>query len=80
MSHSVLIKLCFDQYAGIKGVDDEAIVVTDARFYATARQAIEKLKAGERPAPLTIVVRSRHFLAGFCDLDLLGDLVQVELF
>lgn len=78
MSHSVLIKLCFDQYAGIKRVDDEAIVVTDARSYAAARQAIEKLKAGERPAPLTIVVRSRHFFAGFYDLDLLGDLVQVE--
>ena len=78
MSHSVLIKLCFDQYAGIKNVDDEAIVVTDVQSYAAARQAIEKLKAGQRPAPLTIVVRSHHFFAGFYDLKLLGDLVQAE--
>jgi len=78
MSHSVLIKLYFDQYAGLRNAGDEAIVVTDAQSYAVARQAVEKMKAGERPAPLTIVVSSRHFYPGFHDLNLLGDLVQVE--
>ena len=76
MNHPVLIKLYFDQYAGLGDVGDEALAVTDAQSYAAARQAIEKMKAGERPAPLTIVVRSRHFLKGFHDLPLLGDLVQ----
>ena len=76
MNHPVLVRLYFDQYAGLKGVGDEAIVVTDAQSYAAARQAIEKVKAGEKPAPLTIVVCSRHFLKGFHDLPLLGDLVQ----
>lgn len=78
MDRPVLVKLYFDQYAGLSDVGDEAIVVTDARSYADARRAIEEMKAGERRAPLTIVVRSRHFFAGFYDLDLLGDLVQVE--
>jgi len=77
MNHPVLVKLYFDQYAGLKDVSDEAIVVTDAQSYAAARQAIEKMKAGERPVPLTIIVRSRHFLAGFHDLNLLSDLVQI---
>lgn len=78
MNHPVLVKLYFDQYAGLKDVSDRAIVVTDAQSYAAARQAIEKVKAGERPAPLTIIVRSRHFRAGFHDLTLLGDLAQVK--
>jgi hypothetical protein len=77
MNYPVLVKLYFDQYDGLKDVFDEAIVVTDAQSYAAARQAIEKVKAGERPAPLTIIVRSRHFLTGFHDLTLLRDLVQV---
>ena len=77
MNHPVLVKLYFDQYAGLKGVGDEAIVVTDAQSYAAARQAIEKVKAGEKSAPLTIIVRSRHFFMGFHDLLLLGDLVQI---
>jgi len=78
MNHPVLVKLYFDQYAGLKDVGHEAIVVTDAQSYAAARQTVEKMKAGERPAPLTIIVRSRYFLTGFHDLDLLGDLVQVK--
>ena len=78
MNHPVLVKLYFDQYAGLASIGDEAIVVTDAQSYAAARQTIEKIKAGEKPAPLTIIVRSRHFLTGFHDLDLLGDLVQVK--
>ncbi len=78
MNHPVLIKLYFDQYAGLKDVSDEAIMVTDAQSYAAARQAIEKVKAGERPAPLTIIVRSRHFRAGFHDLTLLEDLAKVR--
>jgi len=77
MNHPVLIRLYLDQYAGSKGVGDEAIVVTDVQSYAAARQAIEEVKAGEKPAPLTIVVRSRHFFTGFHDLSLLGDLVQI---
>ena len=77
MNHPVLVKLYFDQYAGLEDVGDEAIVVTDAQSYAAARQAIEKVKAGEKPAPLTIIVRSRHFFTGFHDLLLLGDLVQI---
>jgi len=77
MNHPVLVRLYFDQYAGLKNVSDEAIVVTDAQSYAAARQAIEKVKAGQRPAPLTIIVRSRHFLVGFHDLSLLSDLVQI---
>ena len=76
MNHPVLIRLYFDQYAGLKDVGDEAIVVTDVQSYAAARQAIEKVKAGEKPAPLTIIVRSRHFFMGFHDLILLGNLVQ----
>ena len=78
MNHPVLVKLYFDQYAGLKDVGHEALVVTDAQSYAAARQTVEKMKAGERPAPLTIIVRSRYFLTGFHDLDLLGDLVQVK--
>jgi hypothetical protein len=76
MKHPGLIKIYFDQYASRKGVDDEAIIVNDVQSYAAARQAIEKMKAGEISAPLTIIVRSRHFSAGFHDLILLGDLVQ----
>lgn len=77
MNHPVLVKLYLDQYAGLKDVSDAAIVVTDTQSYAAARQAIEKMKAGERAAPLTIIVRSRHFLAGFHDLNLLGDLAWI---
>jgi len=78
MNHPVLVKLYFDQYAGLGDIGDEAIVVTDAQSYAIARQAIEEMKAGENPAPLTIIVRSRRFLMGFHDLNLLGDLVQIK--
>jgi len=77
MNHPILVRLYFDRYAGLKGVGDEAIVVTDVQSYAAARQAIEKVKSGEKPAPLTIIMRSRHFFTGFHDLLLLGDLVQV---
>jgi len=76
MKHPVLIKIYFDQYVSRKGVDDEAIIVNDVQSYAAARRAIEKMKAGEVGAPLTIIVRSRHFSLGFHDLILLGDLVQ----
>ena len=78
MNHHVLVKLCFNQYAELGDIGDEAIVVTDAQSYTIARQAIEKTKAGENPAPLTIIVRSRRFFMGFHDLELLGDLVQTK--
>ena len=77
MSHPVLVKLYFDQYAGLQDIPDGAIVVTDAQSFAAARQAIEKMKAGEVPGRLTILVRSRQFLTGFHDLEPLGDLVQI---
>jgi hypothetical protein len=77
MSHPVLVRLYLDQYAGLEDVDDQAVVVTDVPSYAAARRTIEEVKAGERRAPLTIVVRSRHFFAGFHDLGLLGDLAQI---
>lgn len=75
MNHHVLVRLYFDQYAGLKDASDEAIIVNDAPSYAAARHAIERMKAGERPAPLSIIVRARQFFAGFHDLLLLGDLV-----
>ncbi len=78
MNHPVLVSFYFDQYAGLEDVGDEAIVVTDAQSYAAARQAIEEMKAGERAAPLTIIVRSCHFFTGFHDLALLEGLVQIK--
>jgi hypothetical protein len=73
----MLVKLYFDEYAGLREVDDRAIVVADVQSYAAARQAIEALKSGESAGPLIIIVRSRHFVMGFHDLTLLGDLVQI---
>jgi len=77
MNHPVLFRLYTDPYAGLEGIDDQALVVTDAPSYAAARRAIEEVKDGERPAPLTIVVRSRSFFAGFRDLALLGGLASI---
>jgi hypothetical protein len=77
MKRPVLVNLYFDQHSGLENVADEAFVVVDAQSYATARRAIEKMKAGEIPAPVTIIVRSRSFFGGFHDLSLLGDLAQV---
>jgi hypothetical protein len=77
MTHSVVARLYFDPYSGLDGLSDEAIIVTDAKSYAAARQAIEAAKAGEIALPLTIVVRSKHFAAGFHDLALLRDLVEI---
>jgi hypothetical protein len=78
MKHPVLVKLYYDQYAGLGDVDNAALIVTDALSYAAARQSIERMKAGDIPAPLTIIVRSRRFFTGFHDLALLGNLVETR--
>ncbi len=75
--HSVLVKLYLDEYAGLREADDKAIIVADVQSYAAARQAIEQLKSGVGAGPLVIIVRSRHFVMGFHDLTLLGDLVHI---
>lgn len=77
MSKHPLIKLYFDLYGALPDTDAQALVVVDLPSYAAARQAIEALKAGERPAPLTIVVHSRHFMGGFHDLRLLEPWVEI---
>lgn len=77
MSKFVLIKLYLDPYRALHDTDEQALLVNDVPSYAAARQAIEMLKAGERPAPLTIVVCSRHFLDGFHDLSLLEPWVEI---
>lgn len=76
MTQPILVELYFDQYSGLKDVGVEVVVVIDVESYAAARQAIEKVKAGERSAPLTVIVRADRFFMGFHDLALLGDLVQ----
>lgn len=77
MKQPILVRLYFDQYAGLETADRQAIVVSDTPSYAIARRAIEEMKGGVLAAPLTIVVRSRHFLTGFHDLTQLGDLAEI---
>lgn len=76
MKQPVLIYLYFDQYEGVGDVAPEALIVADVRTYVIAREAIERMKAGERVGSLTIIVRSRQHFSGFHDLPPLGMLVQ----
>lgn len=77
MGDAILIRLYHDQFGALQELDDQSTVVTDLASFVAARRAIEALKAGELPAPLTIVVRSAHFAGGFHDLDVMGTLVAV---
>lgn len=76
MRHTTLIRLYFDEYGALKDSSPQAIVVTDLQSYAGARRAIEELKAGDIAGPLTVIVHSHRFYAGFHDLSPFGDLVE----
>jgi hypothetical protein len=76
--HPVLVRLYYDQYGDLTTIGEGTLVVTDIQSYVNARQAIDEVKAGEHPAPLSIIVRSPHYFSGFHDLALLGDLAHIS--